>query len=143
MTEAEQDATKDFEVTSLVRIVPGKSTLPIDTSAEWFKGFGLVNQLIKELAQERYSEVWTDETGVERKRPVLHPQLLGYMQERRKMIDQIFKITGGEAVNEMKKETARKMADYIFKVSTDKSTKDKYKKDALHIIEAEIDDDES
>ncbi|MEE9438974.1 MAG: hypothetical protein V3V14_08250 [Saprospiraceae bacterium] len=143
MMEAEQDALADFEITSLVRIVPGKSTLPIDTSAEWNKGFRLVNQLIKELAEERYSEVWTDETGVERKRPVLHPQLLGYMQERRKMIDQIFKISGGEAVNEMKKETARNMANYIFKINTDKETKDKYKKDALNIIEAEIDDDES
>ena len=142
MTEAEQNAIEKFDITTLVRIVPGKTTLPIDTSMEWNKGFKLVNLLIKELAEERYSEEWTDETGAERRRRVLHPQLLGYMQERRKMIDQIFKISGGEAMNEMKKETARKMADYIFKVNTDRETKEKYKKDALKLIEVEAEYDE-
>lgn len=142
MTEAEQNAIEKFDITALVKIVPGQANLPVDTSIEWTKGFQLVNQLIKELAQDRYSEEWTDETGAERKRRVLHPQLLGYMQERRKMIDQIFKISGGEALNEMKKETARKMADYIFKVNTDRETKEKYKKDALNLIEVEAEYDE-
>jgi len=137
MTEAEQDAIQEFDVTALVRITPGKATLPIDTSAEWFKGFNLINQLIKELAQERYYEVFTDETGEERRQMKLHPQLLSYVAERRKMIDQIFKISGGEAVNELKKESAKKMADYIFKMSMDTETKDKYKKDAQTIIEIE------
>ena len=50
------------------------------------------------------------------------------------MIDQIFKISGGEALNTMKVETAKKMADYIFKVNIDRDTKEKYKEDALNLI---------
>jgi len=138
MTEQEIQTFEDFDTTVLVRIEPKDATLPIHTAAEWNKGYGLINLLIKELADHRYIEEFEDSSGKCRTRPMLHPQLLAYIGERRKMIDQIFKISGGDAVNELKKETAKKVADYIFRVQLDEESKNKYKEEAYKIIEAEV-----
>lgn len=138
MTESNQQAIEEFDTTVLVRIAPKDATLPIHTAAEWNKGFSLINVLIKELADHRYIDEFEDSSGNRRTRPMLHPQLLAYIAERRKMIDQIFKVSGGEAVNELKKETAKKVADYLFQIQMDKESKEKYKKEAYDIIEAEV-----
>jgi hypothetical protein len=139
MVESEETAIEEFDTTVLVRINPKESTLPIDTSAEWTKGFSLINTLIKELSDHRYIEEFEDNSGVKRTRPMMHPQLLGYMQERRHMMDQIFKFMGGEVANELKKESAKKLADFLFKLQTDK-IKEQYKKEAYKIIELEVSD---
>lgn len=140
MLEAEESAIEEFDTTVLVRINPRESTLPIDTSAEWTKGFSLINTLIKELSDHRYIEEFEDNGGVKRTRPMMHPQLLGYMQERRHMMDQIFKFMGGEVANELKKESAKKLAGFLFELQMDE-IKDKYKKEAYDIIELEVSDD--
>lgn len=139
MVETEQSAIEEFDTTVLVRINPRESTLPIDTSAEWTKGFSLINVLIKELSDHRYIEEFEDNSGVRRTRPMMHPQLLGYMQERRHMMDQIFKFMGGEAVNEIKKESAKKLAGFLFNLQIDE-IKEQYKKEAYDIIELEVSD---
>ncbi len=126
MEDTEEDAIEEFDTTVLVRINPKESTLPIDTAAEWTKGFSLINTLIKELADHRYTEEFFDEGGKKRSRVMMHPQLLGYMQERRHMIDQIFKLMGGEVANEFKKEGAKKLADFIFQMQMDE-IKQQYK----------------
>lgn len=140
MIETKQDAIEEFDTTVLVRINPRESTLPIDTSAEWTKGFSLINTLIKELSDHRYIEEFEDNGGVKRTRPMMHPQLLGYMQERRHMMDQIFKFMGGEVANELKKESAKKLAGFLFNLQIDE-IKEKYKKEAYDIIELEVSDD--
>ena len=140
MLETEQNAIEEFDTTVLVRINPRESTLPIDTSAEWTKGFSLINTLIKELSDHRYIEEFEDNGGVKRTRPMMHPQLLGYMQERRHMMDQIFKFMGGEVANELKKESAKKLAGFLFNLQIDE-IKEKYKKEAYDIIELEVSDD--
>lgn len=142
MTETEESAIEEFDETVLVRISPKETTLPIHTAAEWSKGFMLVNVLIKELAKNRYVETFKDNSGNDRSRVMLHPQMLGYIQERRHMMDQIWKLSGGEAVNEMKKETAKKFADFLFKMQTDNQLKEKYKKEAYKIIELEVNEDD-
>ena len=142
MLETEKTAIEKFDTTVLVRINPRESTLPIDTSAEWTKGFTLINVLIKELADNRYIEEFLDNDGQKRTRPMMHPQLLGYMQERRHMIDQIFKIMGGEVANEFKKESAKKLAGFLFQLQTDE-IKEKYKKEAYKIIELEVSDEDA
>lgn len=142
MLETENTVIEKFDTTVLVRINPKKSTLPIDTSAEWNKGFILINVLIKELTDHRYIEEFIDGGGHKRTRPMLHPQLLGYMQERRHMIDQIFKIMGGEVANEFKKESAKKLAGFLFQLQTDE-IKQKYKKQAYKIIESEVSDEDA
>lgn len=139
MTEINESAIEEFKETALLNIDLKDTTLPIDTSAEWTKGFKLVNQLIYELAKERYVEEFVDETGEARSRPVLHPQLLSYIQERRKQIDQIFRMSGGDIVNEFKKETAKKLASFVFEMQSDPKTKEQYKKEAYKIIETEVD----
>ena len=139
MTEQEEEtAIEEFKYTTLVKINPGESTLPIDTVAEWFKGFDLVNHVIYLLSKSTYTDVWIDETGEERKIPKVHPLLLPFMQERRKLQDQIWKIGGGEALMEGKKEFFKKQADLIFQMSQDEEFKEKHKAKVQKIIEAEI-----
>ena len=138
--ESDKNAIEKFDTTVLVRINPHESTLPVDTSAEWSKGFGLINQLVKELTDLRYVEEFEDTGGKMRKRAMLHPQLLGYIQERRKMIDQIFKLSGGELVNEINKAGAKKLANFLFEMQMDE-IKQKHKKEAYNIIEAEVSED--
>ncbi|MHA1408697.1 MAG: hypothetical protein ACTSQY_00015 [Candidatus Odinarchaeia archaeon] len=138
MTTDENKMIESFDETILVRINPKESTLPIDTAAEWSKGFMLVNLLIKEMAKSRYEEVYTDGSGSKRKRIVIHPQLLGYLQERRKMLDQIYKMSGGEAYNEAKKEAVKKFAHFLFKMQNDDKIKKKYEKEVKKIIQSEV-----
>ncbi len=142
MTETEESAIEEFDETVLVRISPKETTLPIHTAAEWSKGFMLVNVLIKELAKSRYTEDFVDNSGENRTRVMFHPQLLGYIQERRKQMDQIWKLSGGEVVNEIKKETAKKLAGFLFKMQTDKELKEQYKRDAYKIIELEANEND-
>jgi len=141
MTEQKTEEIEEYEefkYTTLVKINPGESTLPIDTVAEWFKGFDLVNHVLFLLSKATYIEKWTDELGVVREIPKVHPLLLPFMQERRKLQDQIWKIGGGEAIMEGKKELFRKQADMIFQMSQDEDFKEKYKLKVQKIIEAEI-----
>ena len=137
-TEIEETAIEKFEYLTLVKINPGESTLPIDTVAEWSKAFGLVNYVIYLLGKSIYIEEYIDELGVRRELPKIHPQLLSFMQERRKLQDQMWKISGGEARNEGKKEFFRKQADFIFQMSQDNDFKEKHKEDMKKILEAEI-----
>jgi len=143
MTDSKKDALEKFDETILVRINPAESTLPIDTSAEWTKGFALVNQIIFELAQERYQDTYTDELGNKHMITKLHPQLPTYIDLRRKLMDQIWKISGGEAVNEVKKETAKNLAKMVFETQMDKNIKEKYRKHVEKIIEVEAQYDEN
>lgn len=142
MTEETEDPQEnpieEFKYTTLVKINPKESTLPIDTAAEWNKGYMLVNMVILELAQDTYTETYEDEVGETRRRTHVNPQLLSFMQERRKLADQIWKISGGEAVIEGKKELYRKQADLIFQMSQDRDFKKKHRKDIEKILEAEL-----
>ena len=142
MTEIEKTTIDAFDTVALVVLDPKETSLPIDTAVEWNKGFRLINMLIKELTDLRYIEEFEDASGHMRERLIMHPQLLGYMQERRKTIDQIFKLSGGEIDNEIKKAGAKKLADFLFQMQTDK-IKEKYKKEAYEIIECEVSEDAS
>lgn len=134
----EEEAIEAFEYTTLVKINPGQSTLPIDTVAEWTKGFELVNYVIYLLSKAIYIEEYTDELGEDRAVPKVHPQLLSFIQERRRLQDQMWKISGGEARMEGKKELYKKEADFIFEMSQDNDFKEKHKKSIRKILEAEI-----
>jgi len=128
----------EFEYTALVKINPKQSTLPIDTAAEWTKGYMLLNMVLLELAKDTYTEEYIDEVGESRRLTHVNPQLLPFLQERRRLQEQIWKISGGEAVIEGKKELYRKQADLIFQMSQDHDFKEKYKNKVQKIIEAEI-----
>ena len=68
--------------------------------------------------------------------------MLSFMQERRRLQEQIWKISGGEAVNEGKKEFFKKQADFIFQMSQDLDFKDKYRDGVKKILEAELFEEE-
>ena len=137
-TEDQELAIQNFEYTTLVKINPKESTLPIDTVAEWNKGYMLINMVLLELARDTYVEYWTDELSKPRRRTHIHPQFLSFFQERRKLADQIWKISGGEAMNEGKKEFFKKQADFIFQMSQDLEFKDKHRDAVKQILEAEL-----
>ncbi len=137
MLETEDSTEEALDTLALVQLTPRESTLPIDTSREWNKGFKLINQLIKVLADAMYVEDFIDDVGKRRKRPSMHPQLLGYIQERRHMIDQIWKIAGGEVINEGRKEAVKNIARAIFDMQMDRKTKEKYKDDVITILEVD------
>lgn len=132
------DEVEEFKYTTLVKINPKQSTLPIDTAAEWVKGYMLLNMVLLELAKDTYTETYEDEFGEPRRRTHVHPQMLSFIQERRRLQEQIWKISGGEAVLEGKKEFFKKQAEFIFQMSQDKEFKDKYKKQMENILEIEI-----
>jgi len=144
MTEQKEDlegAIEEFKYTALVKINPKQSTLPIDTTAEWTKGYMLINMILLELARDTYTETYTDEFGEERRLTHVHPQMLSFLQERRRLQEQIWKISGGEAVIEGKKELFKKQADLIFQMSQDHAFKERHKDKVQKIIEAEIFED--
>lgn len=132
------DEVDEFEYTTLVKISPKQSTLPIDTAAEWVKGYMLLNMVLLELAKDTYVETYEDEFGKTRRLTHVHPQMLSFIQERRRLQEQIWKISGGEAVLEGKKEFFKKQADFIFQMSQDHEFKKKYKKQMENILEIEI-----
>ena len=138
MSEQEEAIVESFEYTTLVKINPKQSTLPIDTAAEWTKGYMFLNSVLLELAKDTFVEEYIDEIGEQRRRTHIHPQMLPFMQERRRLQEQIWKISGGEAVNEGKKEFFKKQADFIFQMSQDVEFKDKHKDSVRKIIEAEV-----
>lgn len=139
MTEQKEElAVQEFKYTTLVKINPKESTLPIDTVAEWSKAFGLVNYVVYLLGKGIYIEQYRDEMGKLREIPKIPPQLLSFMQERRKLQDQMWKFGGGEARNEGKKELYKKQADFIFQMSQDNDFKDKHRKTVRKILEAEL-----
>jgi hypothetical protein len=112
------------------------STLPIDATAEWSKGFDLVNKIITLLADEKYETEIEDESGTRHRVTKIPPELIMFIKERRMLLDQIYRISGGEAINEAKKEAAKNIAKAIFEYSKDKSMKQKYV-DVMQGIEAE------
>lgn len=137
-TEEKDLAVQEFKYTTLVKINPKESTLPIDTVAEWSKAFGLVNYVVYLLGKGIYIETYRDEMGILREIPKIPIQLLSFMQERRKLQDQMWKFGGGEARNEGKKELYRKQADFIFQMSQDNDFKDEHRKSVRKILEAEL-----
>ena len=136
MTE-ENEVINDFKYTTLVKIEPGKANLAIHTGKEWQKGFALVNNIIAKIGSDEWVEEWTDEEGQTHTKHHIHPQLLPWIQERRRVIDQYWKISGGEAVTEGKKQAYKNMADMIFNMRQDKDFIKEHEKEFKEIIEVE------
>jgi len=134
---SEIEELDEFDETSLVKIEPGQATLPIQVASEWDKGYKLINKCILMMMKDTFVEEYKDELGNERTLTHLHPQLLPFIQERRRMADQIWKFIGGEAVNEGRKKMMHNMADIIFQMTQDEDflikNKDKIK-DILEVI---------
>ena len=131
-----------FDETCVLRVNIRDASLPIDTAREWTKGFALVNLLIYELSKERYVERFEDSGGVFRNRTRFNPLLLPLIKERRALMDQIWKISGGEAINEARKELTKSFAKGLFEHKRDKEENEKYKEEAFKIIKAELDEHE-
>ncbi len=130
-----------FDELELMKIDSKDSTLAIDVVSEWSKGYKLINMLIKELYDERYIDYIEDSKGGEHKVTKSNPLLLQYMKERRVLEDQFWKFIGGDVANEAKKESVKELAKQLFNFSIDSETKEKFKKQAIKIIEAEFNEE--
>ena len=127
-----------FSTTELVNINPKNTNLAIDTMCEWTKGFVLINEIILVLSQDTYKEDFMDDNGRARKKTKMNNMLLPFIKERRALMDQYWKISGGEAINEAKKEVSKQLASTIFNFKQDKETNEKYRKKIIDIIEEEM-----
>lgn len=142
MTKELENKIIPFEKTCLIKVDDNNHTLPVDTAAELTKGLQWINKLCAEVLSERYVEEIEDRNGNLRTRTNFHPLTPKLLQEQRKRIDQIYKILGGETVNEIKKEMGKQMAKVIFQTSKDSEVKENYKKQAIKVIEEGLHDDE-
>lgn len=124
--------------TFLVEIQPEEVTLPIDTAAELTKDILWINELLNEVVNERYVTEVEDSKGNYHPVTKFHPLTMKLFEEKRKRVDQIWKILGGETQNEIKKEIGKFTAKAIFEVSKSSNDKKNYKDEAIKIIEAEI-----
>ncbi len=140
MTTEEKFELKDFGQTYVLRVSEKETNLPIDTAAELTKGFVLVNDLIGRLYREIYLEEHEDRSGNTRERTVVHPLLLKLVEERRKTLDQIFKMSGGEMIQEAGKETMKQYIKKIFEFSQDREVKEKYKDQVRKTIESQFEE---
>ena len=138
MSENKEKAIEAFQYTTLVKINPKQSTLPIDTAAEWTKGYMLLNLTLLELSKDTFVEEYVDEVGNKRIITHFNQKMIPLLLERRRLQEKIWKISGGEAVNEGKKELFKKQADLIFQMSQDHEFKDKHRNSIKKILEAEI-----
>lgn len=133
VVEKELDMGKTF----LVQINPEQSTLPIDVASTWTQGFLYINKILEMIDKDTFVETFLDETGKDRRQTHIHPLLLPMLQERRRMIEQVWKISGGEIMNEAKKTIVKSFAKQIFESQLSKQ-KEKYKEDFIEIIEGEV-----
>lgn len=127
----------DMGKTFLVQINPDQSTLPIDVASTWTQGFLYINKILEMVDKDTFVESFLDETGKARRRTHIHPLLLPMLQERRRMIEQVWKISGGEIMNEAKKSVVKSFAKQIFESQLSKQ-KQRYKEDFIEIIESEV-----
>lgn len=139
MTLEVEEEKLGMDKTFLVQINPEQSTLPIDVASTWTQGFLYINKILEMVDKDTFTEKFLDETGEERRRTHIHPLLLPIIQERRRLIDQVWKISGGEIMNEAKKSIVKSFAKQIFE-SQLSNQKQKYQKDFIEIIEGEVQD---
>lgn len=129
----------DMGKTFLVQINPEQSTLPIDVASTWTQGFLYINKILEMVDKDTFVEDYLDEAGNTRRQTHIHPLLLPMLQERRRMIEQVWKISGGEIMNEAKKSVVKSFAKQIFESQLSKQ-KEKYKENFIEIIEGEVQD---
>ena len=139
MTTETECEELDMGKTFLVQINPEQSTLPIDVAATWTQGFMYIHKILEQIDKDTFVEVYLDEAGRDRRRTHVHPLLLPMMQERRRMIEQVWKISGGELMNEVKKSVVKNFAKQLYESQLSKE-KEKYTKEFIKIIEAEVED---
>ena len=139
MTSEKDCEELDMGKTFLVQINPEQSTLPIDVAATWTQGFLYIHKILDMIDKDTYVETYLDETGATRRQTHVHPLLLPLLQERRRMIEQVWKISGGEIMNEAKKSVVKSFAKQLYESQLSKS-KDKYEQKFKEIIEAEVEE---
>lgn len=142
MMESEKDGEEfDMSKTFLVQIKPEQSNLPIDVASTWTQGFLYINKILEKIDKDTHIEDYVDNTGIVRRKTVIHPLLLPMLQERRKLLDQVWKISGGELMNEARKTVVKNFAKQLFEAQISKE-KQEYEQKFKEIIETEADDNE-
>lgn len=130
----------EIEETVVMKLTSDKATLPVETSSELTKGYALLNKLLYEVLQDKHIEHYTDEHGESRRRTHYHPWTLELLKERRRVIDQIWKMQGGEALNEARKAGAKKYAEKIWDMQ-DPEIKQQHKDKFIKVMEAKVDEE--
>lgn len=95
--------TKKKENDSL-DLLDGERTLPIDVATEMSRGYDMVMDIINKLSSDtRVEEIMDDDGKIIGQRTHIHPQLIKWIEEARKMWLDIWKTGGGEIQQEVEK----------------------------------------
>lgn len=143
MSEKENDLTENDDTSLLdsftddsIKVEEKKSSIVMDTLHEWKKGFNLINYIVGELGKDIRIVSKEDDHGQYRETHV-NPELIKYLKERRYLLDQIWKLSGGELVQEGKKQAIKQMVDAFFNDDQENIVKD-HKDDIKEVIETDV-----
>lgn len=102
-----------------------ESSLSIEVAREMLKGFELIQDIVDKLKSDtRTDELHDDEGKVIGHRSYVNPQLLKWVQEARRYLDNMWKLGGGELQHEAEKKKIEIKANLIMKL-LGKSQKDR------------------
>lgn len=98
----------------VVRMDPNKITLPVDAVSEMTKDFVLINNIIALLKDDMRQEIETDDEGNRRTRSILNPSMIHWMRLKRDLINDLWKMAGGEVQQQIMKEKAAIVGKILF-----------------------------
>lgn len=106
-------------------VLSNDSSLSIEVAREMIKGFELIQEIVDKLKNEIRTDEIKDEDGeVVGQRSYINPQLLKWVQESRRYLDNMWKLGGGELEHEAEKKKIEIKANLIMKL-LGKSKKDR------------------
>lgn len=116
--------TKTQENTPLA-VLNTDNSLSIEVAREMLKGFELIQDIVNKLKSDTRTDEIHDEGGeIIGHRSYVNPQLLKWVQEARRYLDNMWKLGGGELQHEAEKKKMEIKANLIMKL-LGKSIKDR------------------
>jgi len=114
--------------TALVRIKPEDVTLAIEAASEMKRDFVFINNMIFLMGQDTRQEITEDEDGNKITRTIINPHIIEWVRLKNKYGNDLWKMTGGEAITEAQKEKVKIFSKILY---------DRYKDDPDKIEEDE------
>ena len=94
-----------------------KSNLSVEVAREMLKGFELIQDIVDKLKNDTRTDKIVDGEGeVVGTRSYVNPQLLKWVQEARRYLDNMWKLGGGELQHEAEKKKIEIKANLIMKL---------------------------
>ena len=113
----ENNAIVKTEENSPLAALNTETTLSVEVAREMLKGFELIQDIVDKLKSDtRTDELVDDEGKVVGQKSYVNPQLLKWVQEARRYLDNMWKLGGGELQHEAEKKKLEIKANLIMKL---------------------------